>query len=84
MHQKITVPISISIAASDSESHAISADWKSSDFHIDFTSEINMIIFITGSEVLLLLEYSKESSVQLLFQCSQRRHLHASVEDDSL
>ena len=47
---KITVLTSISVAASDSESHTISANWKSSDLHIDFASEVSTISLILNLE----------------------------------
>ena len=55
VHQQIAVLFSSSMAASDSESHAISADWKTSDPHIDFASKISTISPILNSELLLFL-----------------------------
>ena len=64
--QKITLLTSISVAASDGESHA-SADWKTSDLHIDFTSKVSTICLILNSEVaLLLLEWQWVISEKVL------------------
>ena len=69
MHQKITVltSSSISVAASDSESYTISANWKTSDLHIDLASEVSTNSLILNSElVLLLLEWQRVISVGTL------------------
>ena len=70
MHQKITVltSSSISVAASDSESYTISANWKTSDLHIDLASEVSTNSLILNSELvlLLLLEWQRVISVGTL------------------
>ena len=72
VHQKITVSISVSVGASDGEGHAISADWKSSDLHIDFASGVSTNNLILNSEL-----ECKCSS-----KCIQCRYPHGSVEFD--